>query len=587
MKPFPPDIPESNAPFGEVTSNDAPKARITPRSIATLIGPGAADASPEDLTRKLQSAAVLLGADRFRHMAARVFVEQSRPDRAIPDPYAPFRPLVNDALLFFLSRISQERLIDMAVRQIGLADDAPPEVRLLELAKGFPTLHKLGQIIARNPHIDPLVKQWLIHLESGSYGTDPGRILEKINSAIDPSEERQGVVVDGRLLSEASVGAVVAFRWHSPGSTSHSRGVFKVLKPQIKEHLREELDILEALAVELEANRSRYDLGEYRFIDVFREVRQTLEREIDLASEQAHLIEARRFYRGTEGIRIPRLLPFSTRSMTAMELMDGPSVANMPLTPPQGKHCAARLFEAVVCRPLFSVEASTLFHGDPHAGNILAMHTGSKGVIDIALVDWSLSGRLQKAERHRVVQLIQQVIKGDCEAIAHCVAALALPLEEIVSAKPTEFKTLISTLTTSPEYDALPLVKRAFWLLDELPRHGMVFSSDLMLFRKALFTLEGVLKDLDPGYEMDTYMVRYMGSLLAQEWPERVGRLFFPLDDKAGRYPSLMSNRDLQLLAFHQVLNHFGDTSDTVFQWVDAQTELMGWWFGGSDRIHF
>lgn len=584
MKPFPPITPKPHVPSGKATFNASPKAALVPLSFAALIGSGIADASPEDIAQKLTSAAGFLGADRFRPMAARVFVEQARPEKAIPDPYAPFRPLIKDALVFFLSRISQERLIGMAVRQISLGEDAPPEARLLELAKGFPTLHKLGQIIARNPHIDPQVKQWLIHLESGSYGTDPGRILQKIKIAVDSTEERQCVAVDGRLLSEASVGAVVAFQWRQPGSANHTRGVFKVLKPRIKAHLKEELGILEALAVDLENNRSRYDLGQYRYIDVFREVRQTLEREIDVTSEQTHLMEAHRFYRGVKGIRIPRLLPLSTRFMTAMELMDGPSVAEMPLTPSQGRRCAAQLFEAVVGRPLFSVEASTPFHGDPHAGNILAMNTGNEGAIHIALVDWSLSGRLGKAERRRVVQLIQQVIKRDSEAIASCVAALTLT-QDVGGPEPIGFKRLITTLTASPEYDALPPVRRAFWLLDELPRHGMVFSSDLMLFRKALFTLEGVLTDLDPGYEMDTYMARYLGGLITQEWPDRVGRLFFPFDDEPGRYPSLMSNGDLQLMLFHQFLNLLGDTTDTMVQWVDAQSDIMSGWFGGSYRI--
>jgi ubiquinone biosynthesis protein len=183
-----------------------------------------------------------------------------------------------------------------------------------------------------------------------------------------------------------------------------------------------------------------------------------------------------------------------------------------------------------------------------------------------------------------VVELIQQVIKRDSEAIARCVALLTLA-QDVGGLEPVGFKQLITTLTASPEYDALPPVKRAFWLLDELPRHGMVFSSDLMLFRKALFTLEGVLTDLDPGYEMDTYMARYLGGLFTQEWPERVGRLFFPFDDEPGRYPSLMSNGDLQLMLLHQILNFLGDTTDTMVQWVDAQSDIMPGWFGGSDRI--
>ncbi len=55
------------------------------------------------------------------------------------------------------------------ISQLQLKSDVDTKNRLVELAKRIPTLHKLGQIIARNPNIDPAVKKWLIQLAQLSF----------------------------------------------------------------------------------------------------------------------------------------------------------------------------------------------------------------------------------------------------------------------------------------------------------------------------------------------------------------------------------------------------------------------------------
>ena len=69
-----------------------------------------------------------------------------------------------------------------------------------------------------------------------------------------------------------------------------------------------------------------------------------------------------------------------------------------------------------------------------------------------------------------------------------------------------------------------------------------------MLFRKAIFTLEGVLHDLWPSFDMDAAMIQYLTALVIKEIPMRVGGLFFPMTDRPENYPSLISNSQLQSL---------------------------------------
>jgi ubiquinone biosynthesis protein len=103
-------------------------------------------------------------------------------------------------------------------------------------------------------------------------------------------------------------------------------------------------------------------------------------------------------------------------------------------------------------------------------------------------------------------------------------------------------------LMQSFRFDRPALIKKAFRLLEELSYEGFVFPPELMLFRKAIFTLEGVLHDLWPAFDMDAAVIRYLTSLVIQEFPMRIGGLFFPLADRSENYPSLISNSELQYL---------------------------------------
>ena len=201
------------------------------------------------------------------------------------------------------------------------------------------------------------------------------------------------------ILCEASVGAVIPFQWQPLADRNPQKGVFKVLRPGIRRHLNEELDVLQKTAAYFHAHRTRYPLKDFRFLEIFDDVRDMMIHEIDLATEQRLLEAAGRFYADMPEIRIPRRLPLSTPVMTAMDFLDGPKLADADLTEPQRKRMAEALFTAVVLKPLFSRRDAALFHGDPHAGNILAVFIPDSMDPAIGLVDWSLAGHLDRLDR--------------------------------------------------------------------------------------------------------------------------------------------------------------------------------------------
>ncbi|MDJ0803306.1 MAG: AarF/UbiB family protein [Desulfobacterales bacterium] len=518
----------------------------------------AVNISREASAEKLDALAAAMGDQNFARRMAREIVARTKPQEAIPEVYARYRSVVHDGIAFFLSQVSHERLVALALSQLNLPPDTDTRKRLLELAKRFATLHKLGQLIARNPNIDPAVRKWLIHLENGDYGTPRDKIVARIEHQLEQTGGREQMQIHPFILAEASVGAVVRFDWRPPSSRGQVQGVFKVLKPGIRRQLQEELLILEKTAAFFETRRHHYPFKDFQFLAVFQEVREMLVNEIDLAAEQTYLEEATDFFADLDLIRIPALLPFSSDAMTAMAYLQGPKITDAELSREQRRRLAEALFEALVCRPLFGRQATSLFHGDPHAGNILALEDPATGRLQIGLLDWTLAGHLSRSDRMKTTQLIQAVVKKDLSSIRRAIKALAIDGSWGDPGRRQRFRRQVLNLIHSSAFDELSHMRKTFKLLEALAYEGFVFPADLMLFRKAIFALEGVVEDLCPGFDMDAAVMRHMMALITREIPERFGNLFFPLADRADNYPSLISNSELQSLLVHQYIDAVG-----------------------------
>jgi ubiquinone biosynthesis protein len=180
------------------------------------------------------------------------------------------------------------------------------------------------------------------------------------------------------------------------------------------------------------------------------------------------------------------------------------------------------------------------------------------------------------------VQLVQGILLNDLGHMCHAIQALAKETPESGPLSRSSLRPIISVLIQSEDYARFSLIKKAFWLLEQLAYEGVVFPADLMLFRKAIFTLEGVLVDLYPQFNMDTFVFKYMAGLLTVEIPLRFGNLLFPLADKPENYRSLLSNADLQVLVMHQYTAAVKRNTHAVVELFERQTHFMSRLFNWS-----
>ena len=94
----------------------------------------------------------------------------------VPKVHREWRPLVREAMLFVVSRLSAARLAPKIVEQLELPADTPAEARLLTFIAKVPGLQKIGQVLARNRNMHPRLRRALIQLENGISDVSAGEI---------------------------------------------------------------------------------------------------------------------------------------------------------------------------------------------------------------------------------------------------------------------------------------------------------------------------------------------------------------------------------------------------------------------------
>lgn len=190
-----------------------------------------------------------------------------------------------------------------------LPEKTSVETRLLRLIANVPGLQKLGQVIARNRHLRPALRNALARLENGIRDVQPEAICSIVNSELGSRLETYAIKIAPTILSEASVSAVVRFTWREPASGKRERGVFKVLKPHIADYFAEDMDYLQGLAEYFAEPQRNYGFPPNIILDTFRKVRRLLQHEVNFVRERKTLLEVSTLFAGMPGIRVPRLLP--------------------------------------------------------------------------------------------------------------------------------------------------------------------------------------------------------------------------------------------------------------------------------------
>jgi ubiquinone biosynthesis protein len=157
---------------------------------------------------------------------------------------------------------------------------------------------------------------------------------------------------------------------------------------------------------------------------------------------------------------------------------------------------------------------SALFHSDPHAGNLF--YTRERR---LAILDWSLVGHLGDAERIALVQILLAAITLRSERIIDI-----LQLLDVRQMTDSSALTLVVERSLRQiRRGACPGLAWLIKLLDDATQNARLrVAADLLLFRKSLHTLEGVLGEMHANsFSSDQALFYDFIRHFYSEWPQR------------------------------------------------------------------
>jgi ubiquinone biosynthesis protein len=161
--------------------------------------------------------------------------------------------------------------------------------------------------------------------------------------------------------------------------------------------------------------------------------------------------------------------------------------------------------------PLFSSTQDALFHGDPHAGNLL--YNNKTG--ELVILDWALRERLSREQRRHLALLFLMVSLRDPVGTSSEVLALSQRRIRITSPRGRRVRESVAKFLNEMPASRMPSGADAMRLLERVAIEGVKFPSSLIMLSKVMFTLEGILGDIVGS---DTGMGFTLARHVAQHW---------------------------------------------------------------------
>ncbi|HKJ04237.1 MAG TPA: AarF/UbiB family protein, partial [Geopsychrobacteraceae bacterium] len=318
----------------------------------------------------------------------------------------------------------------------------------------------------------------------------------------------------------------------------------------IMEILETDLDILAGLAYLVENHLSSSVI--YDPSGVVREFRRNVFREIDFTREGHTTDRFSTHIQDSEIAYTPAVHWEQTaETVLTLEYVKGTKITDFSQLEKLGQdrkkiaeNCATILLEQVL--------VSGLFHGDPHPGNILVLKNER-----ICFLDYGMVGRLDEDLKQQLAELLMSVMQRDANRIISLLVYSGEMTEEINrSALKRDINEFID------DYYDLDLAefstgKLLTDFIDILTRYRIHFPADLILLAKALVTLEGVARELDPEFNLVEHLKPRVERLINSRYsPVKLSK---ELLDVGKDYGSLMKQlpQDLRELIHRINRNKF------------------------------
>ncbi|SMF93496.1 ubiquinone biosynthesis protein [Methylomagnum ishizawai] len=386
--------------------------------------------------------------------------------------------------------------------------DPPQRVRKAMEDMG-PTFIKFGQILSTR--VDLFTPEWIAEFEKlhdrvpplpfealrPQLEEDLGAALSQVFAHIDPSP-----------LGTASIAQV-----HRAVLPDGQQVIVKIRRPGIRPTIEADLRLLERLVVIIE--REFADARRFHPQEILRQFKLSLRNELDLLTEARNTERAANNFAGDAQIVVPKVFwEYCGERVNVQEYIDG-----IPGRSLQTQHIAGLDRKLVAQRGADAVLKMVLidgfFHADPHPGNFIYL-SGNR----LAFIDFGMVGSLAEVRRAQVVDLLNAIVVRDAPAMVDVL------LDWTDEGNPSTERLISEVGMFIDKYHGVALRQlRLGDILGDMTalmrEHRLTLPPDLTMLFKALITLEGMGRQIDPDFDIVSQVApRLSQAMLERHKPE-------------------------------------------------------------------
>jgi len=381
-----------------------------------------------------------------------------------------------------------------------------------------PTFMKLGQVLStRADLLTPDFQAELSSLQDQAPPVPIAIILETIEAELGQPANERFASFDTRPLATGSIGQAHLATLHDGTAV-----VVKVRRPGAVEQIDEDLKLLRRLA--FIANGRLKEVRQFDLVGIVKEFDSSLRAEVDYQHEGHNAERFGRNFKHSAHVHIPRIYWDTTTSrVLTMERIQGHRITDVAALKAAGIDCdvVADGATKVVLKMLLD---DGFFHADLHPGNLFI-----ESETRIGLIDFGMTGVLDEDTKSGLGRMLYALVQRDSDGLVDSLLSLGVADAQID--RPSLQRDLDDLI--SRYYDQAVGERKLGAFLNDVfgvvRSHKMVMPPALSMLAKTVITAEGMVAQLDPGFQMmeatEPYLTRLIMSRNSpQAWARRFGR---------------------------------------------------------------
>jgi ubiquinone biosynthesis protein len=312
-------------------------------------------------------------------------------------------------------------------------------------------------------------------------------------------------------IASASIGQV-----HKARLKDGREAAVKIQRPGLDHLMETDIGIMYHLAGIIEKNIEEFAF--IRPVKIVEEFARIISKELDYTIEADHMERFAKSFADDPTLHIPKVYrELTSRRILTMEYINGIKVSDITALETTGTDKRLITFRGanLLLKQIFD---NGFFHSDPHAGNIFIL----PGNV-IGLLDFGQAGTVDQQSKEDFVDLIDSVVRQNAFRATRQLLKITFwdkkPDIRLLERDVSDFignhlyKTLKDLNINALVHD----------LLHMMSRHQLRIPPDIFLMMKALATIEGIARKLDPDFDMIAQATPFIRQIkLERLQPQRI-----------------------------------------------------------------